>query len=344
MQVKGNPVTVKTTMVSTSVLGKTNVDDGALTGGDVNEQRTMKSEDQTKQAAANPVHASRYEHAFRVAGAFIPQITTSVFSNEKEKTQSVSLELPNLQQMLDDLSARGANFIASNELANDRSSVADDGASVNTRNEYWSVSSFHSKTHIFEDGNEISEDAVPPPLPELYQDFELPIESLLKPMKKSTYNPIFQEDVQKFLAAGAWGPRPSTEQPKEGLWTAKKVPLQPVKVSVGSVSVDTPKPQKDGFLESFDTFGADIEVRQTEFFTKYMDSYTYTLSENVVATMDQVRKINTQNTNPPDWYLRRLEQQRAIGTKSAVTPKQQNLAVPLVVTTSPPPIPLKVHP
>ena len=331
--------TFERTFTSTTFLEKTKGDNETSTTGQSKEQETLKSEEHTKLWISNPVHVS-YAHALEVAAAFIPRPHPANITNENEKPP------PDFQQVLADLSSRGSNFVPSNEIPNDRASATDDCASISTRNEYWSVSSFHSKSQVLEDGNENLGDAAPSPLPEIYQDFELPIESLLKPIKKSTYNPILQEDVQKFLAAGAWHAGPSMESPQEGLWTSKQVPLHPIKVSVGSSSVEISKCQKDGFLESVNAFGADMQFSQKEFFTKYMDSYTYTLNENFVATMGHVKRISTQNTNPPDWYLRRLEQQRAVETKRADTPKTGNLEAQLGVATPPPILPIsrKVHP
>lgn len=335
-----------TVLMSPALLdGRSGIYLKALMGQNVIKQNPVKSDDRAEQSPSDRIHASHSAIAFKAdAPPFIPRISFTHFSAKKEKPQPPSLEIPDLQQMLDDLSIRGANFIASNGLANDRSSAADDGASVCTRNEIWSISSFHSKTHVLDDLNENVDDSIPPPLPDSYPDFELPIDSFLKPMKKSTYNPIFQEDVQKFLDAAAWNVAGTAEQPKKGLWAGKKVPLRPVQGGVGAVSMQAAKSQKDHFLQSVGTLGADVQFRQKGFFTKYMDSYTYTLSEDFIATVDHVKKINAQTINPPDWYVKRLGQRPAVGARKVAVPKPAKPRAQRTVMSPPPPlIPRKVH-
>ena len=117
-------------------------------------------------------------------------------------------------------------------------SPPDDRASLNTRNETWTISSFHTNKSTLSDadGDSILDIAVPPDAPD-DEDWSLPMESLLKPIKKNTYGQIAQERVQEFLAGAVWGAESSEHQKKETLWTAKGVPCRQVDHPVGADAV-----------------------------------------------------------------------------------------------------------
>lgn len=335
--------------VATSVTEKGGGDNDALWCEEVKKQETVPSDGEATQEGTKPILRTppSLREATLLATTFAPHIRSIISPNGNEQ-QLLVPDFPDLQQMhmLDELSARGANFIGSKEFANDRSSVADDGASVNTRNEYWSVSSFHSKTQVIEKGIDLLDDTILPPSLESYEDFDLPVESLLKPMKKSTYNPIEQGDVQRFLADAGWKAESSTEQPKGGLWTEKKVPLQSVELgsshTVDAATVKSSNTKKDQFLASVGKSVARGPFGQRrEFFSTYMDGYTYTLSENRMATIDHVKKISTQSTNPPIWHRHRLEQQRAVLTTTVEPAKRTKREAPAVPSPPSAPAPRK---
>jgi len=117
-------------------------------------------------------------------------------------------------------------------------SAAEDAASLNTRNEIWTISSFRTNKSILSgaDAESILDIAVPPDVPD-DEDWSLPLESLLKPIKKNTYGQIVQEQVQEFLAGSLWGAESSEEEKNETLWTAKRVPCRQVDQPVGADTV-----------------------------------------------------------------------------------------------------------
>ena len=335
---------VGTAHVATSMTEKGGGAKDVLWWEEVKNQKNASSDGETTQEGTKDIFRipPSLPYATLFATTFVPHIRSIISSNGKEQRPLVP-DFPDLEQMriLDDLSARGGKFICSNEFANDRSSVAGDGASVNSHSEFWSVSSFHSKTQVIEEEIDILDDTILPPPLKSYEDFDLPVESLLKPMKKSTYHPIEQGDVQKFLADAGWKAESSTKQPvsKGGLWTEKTVPLQPIESgSSHPVAAATVKPsntQNDQFLKSVGKSVAKGQIRQRrEFFSTYVDGYTYTLSENREATKDYVKKISTQNTNPPIWHRHKLEQQRAVLTTTEAPAKRTKSETPVVPSSA----------
>lgn len=207
------------------------------------------------------------------------------------------------------------------------SSNFDDAASLNTRNEYWSISSYRTKSHKSEqDVNESVDEIISPH--DKSGDFSLPLESLLKPIKKNTYDPINQESVQKFLDGATWEAEPSVE-PNETLWTAKTLPLQSVEQPVGvllgsSIVAEAPiTRQRDRFLESIEASSNNQGVvlasgRNTlrrSRLQRYPGSetvYTEYMREDVTGEGEHrvfIQRISTQSTNPPEWYLRHRRQE-----------------------------------
>ena len=323
---------VGTAHVATSMTDKRRGAKDVFWCEEVKKQENAPSDGETTQEGTKHIFRTppSLPYATLLATTFAPHIGTIVSPNGKEQRPLVS-DIPDVEQMhiLDDLSAHGTNFIDSNE--------------------FWSVSSFHSKTQVIEEKIDILDDTIPSPPLKSYENFNLPVESLLKPMKKSTYHPIEQGDVQKFLADAGWKAESSTQQPvsKGGLWTEKKVPLRPIKLgSSHPVAAATVKPsntQDDKFLEGVGKSVARIPVRQRrECFSTYIDGYTYTLGENHEAVKDYVKKISTQNTNPPIWHRHRLEQQRAVLITTEVPAKRTKPEAPVVTSTSSRPAPRKV--
>jgi hypothetical protein len=235
-------------------------------------------------------------------------------------------------------------IVRSTDAARDSSNV-DDAASLNTRNEYWTISSYRTRSQSPPSewgGIESVDDRSFPIPPDLSGDFTLPLESLLKPMKKNTYSPVNQENVQKFLDGATWQAEPPVEQ-KETLWTAKKLPLlpmeQPVGVLPGSPVVGaTPTPrQQDRFLESIEVARSHSygnvagpergvmrrprlqrypgrETVYTEFMRhEITDANTYHIS---------IQKISTQTSNPPtEWYRRQHHRDGNIHQETAAAGK-----------------------
>jgi len=177
-------------------------------------------------------------------------------------------------------------------------SEGDEVASQNTLAEYWSVSSYHTTSH----GPPQDEDLPPA---EFTPDFELPLESLLRPIKKTTYQPITQEEVQNFLAEATWKGPESSPTP-EARWTSKQIPLEPVLER-------RHYPDNDRFLEGLqqeqeqqEQLSAERRSRLERYpgneavFEHYSEElvneeYTSHLYVNV-------KRISTQSTNPPVWY------------------------------------------
>ena len=227
-----------------------------------------------------------------------------------------------LQQILNDLSLQANN--RNNERTDEPKGHIneDDSASLNTRNEWWSVSSFHSRTAHLEDGNRSADEDLPPP-PEGFPDFELPFDSLLKPIKKSTYHPIIQDGVLQFLESANWQSHPIDED-SGPVWTAKNIPRQRVDVGIASTSESQQaERQRDRFMESIEVMrrneqealqlvsnGARRNITETNPLsgvfragplTRNNPSYT----EEHIFTRRLV--INTQAT--PEWYLRQRHHQ-----------------------------------
>lgn len=212
----------------------------------------------------------------------------------------------------------------STDAISHQSSSADDAASLNTRNEHCSISSYCTKTQS-DDGDERM-DGVPSVLPELSPDFVLPINSLLKPIKKNTYNPISQENVAKFLAGTTWHAEAPIDEDKS-MWTAKKLPLEPVALVSPSVTTVQLGHQRDRFLES-------IQVTRTDqthppqniqrdrlhrypgpetVYSEYMREEMIDEASYETLYIKRVHRIDTQNT---DFDLR--QRQRETVTKECI--------------------------
>jgi hypothetical protein len=226
-----------------------------------------------------------------------------------------------LQQILNDLSLQANK--RNNEPTDEPNGHIneDDSASLNTRNEWWSVSSFHSRTAHFEDGDRPADEDLPPPPPEGFPDFELPFDSLLKPIKKSTYHPIIQDGVLQFLESANWQTHP-TDEDSGPVWTAKHIPLQRVDVGIAATSESRqPERQGDRFLESIEVIrrneqealqlvsnGARRNITERDSLrgafrpslTGNNPSYT---EEHIITS----QVVITQTT--PEWYLRHRHHQ-----------------------------------
>jgi hypothetical protein len=191
--------------------------------------------------------------------------------------------------------------------------TSDDAASINTRNEYWSISSFHTRTPPTGDSDKASIAETNPPLPDEAPDFPLPLDSLLKPMKKSTFTPVPQKVMEEFLERAKWKHTAPTSETHgtTGHWTAKKLPLQPVDFS-GEKRVVT----RDPFLESIAGRGGEgrmMRGRRSRLnqYPGRETTYTEFMKEEENRNLGiyeleymYVKRISTQSTNPPDWYLR----------------------------------------
>jgi hypothetical protein len=207
-----------------------------------------------------------------------------------------------------------------------------DIASVNTRNELWSISSFHTRCPP-----EDSDKASNSPPPDLAPDFELPLDCLLKPMKKSTFAPVPQEETTRFLEMATWQLTTSTPPTAETLWTAKNLPLQPVELG-GGKSVAS----HDPFLESIESSKRnDVHAQFRETRRRRVNQYpgretTYTqyMKEDRDSGYTEtqwtfVRRISTQSTNPPDRYPRQRRQSEMIEQPEVV--KHETVDKPDVV-------------
>ena len=235
----------------------------------------------------------------------------------------------------------------STDVVKGQSSNVDEAASLNTQNEYWSVSSYHTRSLRSEDGDELAE-GIPPP--DLSPDFVLPVDSLLKPIKKNTYSPITQENVAKFHEGATWFAEIPIEQTGT-MWTVKKVPLEPVAVRSASPSPENVQlgRQRDSFLESIQVTRSDqvvhsSRIRERSRFHRYPGAdtvYSEYMKEEVldddsygILYVKRIRRISTQSTNPPDVILRCRRQEMA-----STDTQQSN-----VVAALPPPITHKVQP
>jgi hypothetical protein len=240
-----------------------------------------------------------------------------------------------LHQILKDLSAQTRN--RDPEVTDDHQSHAteDDAASLNTRNECWSISSFHSRTAALEDGDKSSDEDLPPP-PEEFPDFELPVHSLMKPIRKNTYHPIMQGDVNQFLESATW--HADSVEESGPVWTAKNIPIQPVEIASATVRSDR---QRDRFLESIERMGRNGEeawnfvsdVGRRTRMERNPSSETfyagYVREENPGYTEEhfirRVTRISTQSTNPAERHLR--QRQRARLSRERDTIEQENAAM-----------------
>jgi len=129
--------------------------------------------------------------------------------------------------------------------SNDASHL-DEAASLGTRNETWTISSFRTNKSILSnaDPDSILDIPVPPDAP-VDEDWSLPLESLLKPIKKNTYGQIVQERVEEFLAGAVWGAESSEQEKNETLWTAKRVPCRQVDHPIGADAVSLTAEDED---------------------------------------------------------------------------------------------------
>jgi hypothetical protein len=134
-----------------------------------------------------------------------------------------------LAYIRNDLGERAAHRSNDAAMGATSADIDDSAASINTRNETWTISSFRTNKSFRSDPNadSIFDSVVPPDTP-YNEDWSLPLESLLKPIKKNTYSPITQDQVQQFLAGAKWADEPSEQEKNETLWTAKTVPLRKV--------------------------------------------------------------------------------------------------------------------
>jgi hypothetical protein len=255
----------------------------------------------TELMASTPV-----ESTIQIIDAVSDGISPDPVDSEDRASINTS-NLPSLQGLLNDVSGYFLSPIPPD----------DDAMSTNTRNEYWSISSFHTRTPP--DDDEIPPDNSP--------DFVLPLDSLLKPMKKSTYKPVKQSTVQEFLAQGAWKAAPEEPEP-ETLWT-KKVPLVPVTGVVGDIDGIAPplKPpcEHDPFLESIQDLKQDPQRRRR--INRYPGneiSYTGYMREDVYEQYTEhhvyVKRISTQSTTP-EWYRRSRHEKAAPPESMKPTPE-----------------------
>jgi hypothetical protein len=251
----------------------------------------------------------------------------------------ISIKDKSLGEILKDLPSEVPEPIIRSTDAAKESTNPDDAASLNTRNDYWSISSIRSPPSNYEPTDNV--DGVIPPL-ESPDDFVLPLDTLLKPIKKNTYGPVNQENVQKFLAGAQWHVGPSIDQ-NETLWMAKQHPLQsveqPIGVFLASPTVAEPAVprQRDRFLESIEASRRNrqqIDVTEPvrdglrrsrlERYPGRETVYTEYMREDITEHSQQrvfIQKIRTQNTNPTDRYIRHLRQERAdAATQESVLP------------------------
>jgi len=241
-----------------------------------------------------------------------------------------SLDILTLQEMFDDFHPARLRSIPRSNDAERNSAEADDADSMNTRNEYWSVSSFRTKTQDSDsDENDFSDWLVPPP-PEGQKDFTLPLDSLDKPIKKNTYSPVKQRMVEQFLEAATWCAAP-TEEEKETLWGAKKkLPLKPVEALSGSPIVPACAQSqfarhrdnhRDRFLQSIQEAdrsdqqlpaGRERRRNRLERYPGMETVYSEFMREDVITgNRLSVKMISTQTTNPPERVLRSRHQGEA---------------------------------
>jgi hypothetical protein len=220
-----------------------------------------------------------------------------------------------LQQLLDDTPGYS---LPPRPPPKDDYGTSDDAGSVNTRSEYWSISSFHTRSPPAGDSDKASIAETNSPLPDEAPDFPLPLDSLLKPMKKHTFTPIPQKVMEEFLEMAKWKHTASTSETQgaAGHWTAKKLPLQPV----DRVSGEERVVRRDPFLESIEASGGGRRMargkrsrldqypgRETTY-TEFMKEEEDRNSGVYEVEYMYVRRISTQSTNPPDWYLRQRGQ------------------------------------
>jgi hypothetical protein len=236
------------------------------------------------------------------------------------------LEPVNLAQLLGGFHPAMLRSIPGSNDAERNSTDADDADSMNTRNEYWSVSSFRTKTQASDsDENDFSDWMVPPPT-EGNAEFTLPLDSLDKRIKKNTYSPVQQRGVEQFLQAAVWHAEPTQEE-KETLWGAKKkLPLKPVKeLSRSPVVPASAQPQfsrhrdshRDLFLQSIQAAerseqpaaGRERRRGRLERYPGMETVYSEFMREDALTgNRLSVKMISTQTTNPPERVLRSRQQ------------------------------------
>jgi hypothetical protein len=223
------------------------------------------------------------------------------------------------------------------DRSNDASAADDEASSLNTRLEIWTISSFRSGKPVPTDADADSvHDLVCPPDTLDDQDWSLPLDSLLKPIKKNTYGPVHQGQVSEFLEEAKWGAEPEKEKPAkeekdDALWTAKRIPSQMVDYPPGAESLDDqdilPDPEYsrrptngDPFLESIE----DKEGRLNDWppprprrFSEgsrelqypgptvlYEGEYFRESTSGATSHRVYIKQISTQSPTP-DYYLRR---------------------------------------
>lgn len=233
-----------------------------------------------------------------------------------------SLDIFTLEQILGDIHPAWLRSISGSNDAERNSTDVDDADSMNTRNEYWSVSSFRTKTQASDsDENDFSDWLVPPPT-DGGNDFILPLDSLDKPIKKNTYSPVKQRTVEQFLEAATWRAEP-TEEEKETLWGAKKkLPLKPVEELAGSPVPAFAQPEfarhrdshRDLFLQSIQAAeradqqppaGHERRRNRLDRYPGMETVYSEFMREDAITgNRLSVKMISTQTTNPPERRLR----------------------------------------
>ena len=229
------------------------------------------------------------------------------------------LDILTLAQILGDIRpAMLRSPSGSNNAACD-STDADEADSMNTRNEYWSVSSFRTKAYCPDSDESFLSDWLVPPPTDGQTDFALPLESLDKPIKKNTYSPVQQRVVEQFLKAAVWNAEP-TEDKKETLWgEKKKLPLKPVEGLPGCPFVTTcgrschRDDHKDLFLQNIQppernheqTVACESSKNPLGRYPGTETVYSEFMREDALTgNRLSVKMISTQTTNPPERVLR----------------------------------------
>lgn len=243
------------------------------------------------------------------------------------------------------------------DRSNDASAADDDASSLNTRLEIWTISSFRSGKPVPTDPNADSVyDVVCPPDTLDDQDWSLPLDSLLKPIKKNTYGPVHQGQVSEFLEEAKWGAesekeKPAKEEKQDDLWTAKRIPCHLVDYPPGAESLDDQDILRDleysGSPTHIDPFLESIEDKEGRLhhwppprprrFSEssrelqypgptvlYEGEYFGESTSGATSHRVYIKQISTQSPTP-DYYLRRRG--------------PQNPTVPPAHATVPPPQP-----
>ena len=106
------------------------------------------------------------------------------------KQELISIEDKSSGEILEDLPSEVLEPIIRSTDAAKESTNPDDAASLNTCNDYWSISSIRSPPSNYEPNDIVDGVIIPPPL-ESPDDFILPLDTLLKPIKKNTYDLVY---------------------------------------------------------------------------------------------------------------------------------------------------------